>query len=688
MLEDGTFQKVGEVVGILEKKNPRVAGGYLKVLKDDRGNWALFAPRDSRIPRLMIPKNQCPSDFFQHPGHYSNNLFIAKVEEWKNDNNYPLGTLQKLIGEEGDIEAETEMILSENGINYLEEFPKDACEGLPIDDVDGNETSWTIPDSEFSYRKNLTNNCVFTIDPSTARDLDDALSIEKLSDDSYEIGVHIADVSYFVKEGMKLDEIARERCTSVYLVHKVIPMLPRVLCEKLCSLNPGEDKLTFSVVFNVDQDGEILNDRKEIWFGRTIINSCIKLSYELAQDMIDEPFREWKEDELPQIHGKWKAQDISYRVNQLNEIAKKIRNRRFENGSLKIDKLKLHFTLDKETGFPTGFSSYTYRDSNRLIEEFMLMANIAVSERLHVCYKKSGKAFLRSHPAPDDKLFKDFRNFCKANNFIIDTSTSGALERSLRKIIANNATVSKVVAHYLLKSMNQAIYIVSGMNSNVASYHHYALNVPLYTHFTSPIRRYADIIVHRSLAASLGYEKITSSSVEDLFRIANKCNLRKQNARIISEASAKIFLFCFIKNIGKMEDEAVVVSVFDHSFDVMLLKSGLISRIYLNKLAIHSFKYEERDGIRQLLLQWKGEGEEDKYIVQTIKACQTLNVIVSINPKETSKLNVRLKYIQHLKINLLINFFIKQTIIQSPNGAINKSTCTKVEECSLVHQFL
>ena len=258
-------QRTGRVVAIIEAIHSRKAGGRLTHMKEKNQNWALFIPNDSRMPRMRIAMKSCPPDFVHHSQHFAQSLFIAQLEDWKTTDTFPSGQLLKHLGNFGDIEAESELLLLENNIDFLD-FPDSAYYGLPnIEDDQWMTTDqqFPIPDKEFRYRRDFRDDCVFTIDPSTARDLDDALSIKRLNDDHFEVGVHIADVSYFLKEDMPLDEIARSRATSVYLVQKVIPMLPRTLCEKLCSLNAGEEKLTFSVIWTVDRNGNILEE----WFG-------------------------------------------------------------------------------------------------------------------------------------------------------------------------------------------------------------------------------------------------------------------------------------------------------------------------------------------------------------------------------------------------------------------------------------
>lgn len=240
-------------------------------MADKNTNYGFFVPNDSRVPRMMIPKKDCPKDFFVNPHHFASSLFMAEIDSWPPHFNYPRGRLKQHLGSIGDIEAETKLIMMENEIDETE-FPDEAYLGIPgVEDTE----PWCLPQEELTNRRDFRSNTVFTIDPATARDLDDALSVKELDETNdngkklFEVGVHIADVSYFLREDMPLDQIARVRTTSVYLVQRVVPMLPRILCEKHCSLTPGEDKLTFSVVYKMDEDGKIYDQ----WFGRTLINS-------------------------------------------------------------------------------------------------------------------------------------------------------------------------------------------------------------------------------------------------------------------------------------------------------------------------------------------------------------------------------------------------------------------------------
>ncbi|RWS08811.1 DIS3-like exonuclease 2 [Dinothrombium tinctorium] len=631
-------QKTGKVIAILEYNHPRLAGGKLKLTADKSSSWALFSPFDSKIPRLMIPMKECPKNFFQHPDHYSQTLFMAKIEEWPDNSTFPKGSLVKRLGEVGDVEAETEMILMENDIDYSEHDERLNADIKYL----RNKEEFTIPEEEWTYRRSFLSDCVFTIDPQTARDLDDALSIKPLNEKGpdgqnlFEVGVHIADVTYFLKSGIGIDLIARMRTTSVYLVQKVIPMLPRVLCEKLCSLNPGETKLTFSVVWKIDLDGNIYEE----WFGRTIIRSCIKLSYELAQDMIDKPSEKWEPGSMPQIDGKWTIADISGSVNHLMAIARNLRKKRFDNGAIHINKLKLSFVLDDESGLPIGFHAESRKESNFLVEEFMLLANMAVAHKIYKHFPDL--AFLRRHPPPDAKLLREFEEFCQNADIEVDISSPQAFKSQVSKLTGVNDDFSKVVSLFFLRSLQMAQYFCTGMNSAEETFHHYALNVPLYTHFTSPIRRYADVVVHRLLAVALGYKEELRDDAKDLHRLAKQCNDKKMAAMVASESSNKLFINLYIKSVGELIETGVVSQVLDHAFDVLITNLGQMARVYVDALDLKNFQYLTNGGKHMLILTWNETEERKENCVQTITAFSTVTLKISISENEISKWNVSL----------------------------------------------
>lgn len=627
------IQKTGKVVGVLERNHSRVCGGLLSFDSGLR-SYVKLSPIDSRLPRILIPYSECPTDVISRPSLYTATLFLAEITDWPSDSQMPFGKIVTQVGRMGDIEAETKMILTENDV-IEDPFPEEVEEQLSQ-----LLTNFTIDEKERSYRRDFTDECVFTIDPLTARDLDDALSIALVTQDDpslpqlYDVGVHIADVSFFIPENSLLDVEAQRRSTSFYLVQKVIHMLPRILSEKACSLTPGEVKLTFSVVWRMDATGKIY----DTWFGRSLIRSSVKLAYEHALQMIQYPNIVNEENDLPQIHDeKWTMKDICSKVNQLHSIASNLRKQRFAKGALEISKTKYSFALDQTTGLPAGFTAQITTPAHSLVEEFMLLANISVAKQIYNSYPQL--AMLRCHPPPDSKLLRDLNSFCSNFGIKIDSSTSLSLQKSLTPMKKNSDTIYKVVSQFLLRAMNPASYFCSGQVTDPEKFHHFALNESFYTHFTSPIRRYPDIVVHRLLAASLGYTDVTSNNSSKISQIANHCNKRKLASRLVSESSQKFFLLLFIKSAPLIET-AVVTNVLDRSFDAIITSLDLKCRVYMDQLTGHSkFRFNSKNVKKTLTVCWPGEpGQEE--IKQVISITSEVRLLVSVTDELPFKVKV------------------------------------------------
>ncbi|XP_014776921.1 DIS3-like exonuclease 2 isoform X1 [Octopus bimaculoides] len=599
---DMYIQRTGKVLLVLEEKHPRKCIGHLGLANN---KCVRFNPIDSRIPRLSVPLLECPKEYLQRPEDFSRVLFVAKILNQNASGTLTQGSLLQCLGESGDIETETKGILIENDIDESE-FPDSVTDSLPID----CSTPWTVPKEEYSNRRDLTKQCIFTIDPASARDLDDAVSCEILEEGLYEIGVHIADVSYFLKEATSLDKVAASRATSVYLTQRVIPMLPQILCEKLCSLNPNEPRLTFSVIWHINDKAEIVNE----WFGRSIINSCAKLSYDHAQGFINDPSHEYTKEQLPPISG-FSINDIKSRILTLHKIASILRDKRFEGGALRLDKVKLQWLLNNETYLPMGYFVYERRESNQLIEEFMLLANMAVAHRIHKSFPE--KCLLRRHPEPQTRMIDSLNDFCRTTNIEMDITSAGAIHRSLLQHSGDDEYSSarlQVLIAKCSKPMKLAQYFCSGTISNKNEYRHYALNVPLYTHFTSPIRRYADVIVHRLLAAALGYTPPIQQTEREMEKQAQHCNDKKTASKRAQELSCEIFLGAFIQASGPLYEKGMVMAILDHSFDVYILRLGVVKRVYCNKLDLQSHTAFKRKRLPMLRLQWK----ENEHIKESV----------------------------------------------------------------------
>jgi len=376
-------------------------------------------------------------------------------------------------------------------------------------------------------------------------------------------------------------------------------MLPRPLCESLCSLNPGTDRLTYSVEWTVTPEGVILSE----WFGRTVIRSCVKMAYEHAQMMIDDPDRtEWEAGILPGIEEPYSPAVISEKVNILQRLALKFREKREEKGFLKIDQPKLCFILNPESGLPDGFKLHEHRHSNRLIEEFMLLANMAVARKIYATFPQL--SVLRKHSPPKSTVLQ--QSIATMRTLGVDIASGTAAEMGQTLVRLKQSPLKSAVVNCLLsKSMELAQYFCSSGKVLESDFHHYGLNVPCYTHFTSPIRRYPDILVHRLLDHAV--RGTTPQWIGEMVqRLCNHCNDKRLAAKRVSESSAVLFLGLFIQQSGSINQVGAVMNVLDHAVDVIIVELGIVRRVYMDRLDIKSFKTRRINGINYLDLVWNG----------------------------------------------------------------------------------
>lgn len=625
-------RKVAKVILLKERKHSLRAIGHLRPWPQNQTGhgpkWILFTPKDHRIPRLKIPFNtDLMSDCLQQP----NMLYLAKIEEWV-DVQHPLGSMCYTVGTSGDLESETLALLLEHGVDY-QPFPGPVLENLP-------RLPWSIPADELARRRDFRNHCIFTIDPSDARDLDDAvcgrlLKINEDGSELYQMSVHIADVSFFIEEDSALDRMAADRATSTYLVDRVIPMLPSVLCEHVCSLNPGEDRLAFSVEWIINDQGEILEE----WFGRSVIRSCVKLSYDHAQGVI-----EGRDDiQWPAIEGTYTQSDIKETIRVLQRLASHLRGRRVREGALRIDLPRLAFNMDWKTRTPIGFRVYELKESNRLIEEFMLLANTRVARKIYNVFPDI--AVLRSHPPPNILKLKQLSESLETLGIHLDASSSKTLQESLLRYgQAGTDPISLgrnlVISNLLAKPMQRAIYICSGVVKKEELFRHYALSVPFYTHFTSPIRRYPDVMVHRLLQSALQKESMNHWNPKGVAKLMDNCNARKIAAKTLQESHSELHLSALIRKSGSIEVKGIVLAVLDHAVDVVILYMGVIRRLYLEKLpADLTFN---KHGVGELTLVWN-EDKGCRPLRQSITLFSILEILLVPHEKEELQFNLVLQ---------------------------------------------
>lgn len=551
--------RLGFVVRVLEKRNDRIVLGHATPNKNR--NYFMLLSTNKRVPALRIAKT--PTSDAEISDQM---LYMARLTGWLPDGQ-PLGEIVRTIGDRSVLATNNEAILLYNKLE-VPSFSKTIVDSLPSD-------TFEIPHDERQRRTDLTGDCIFTIDPATARDLDDALSVRQLPNGNHEVGVHISDVSYFIAENTELDHQIRQQTTSIYLVDNVYHMLPRSLCMT-CSLLPGQDKLAFSVFWEMTDSGDVVATR----FARTVIRSCVQLSYEHAQRMLDEPDRQWLAEELPQIHGDFTAAQLADCVGRLHRLARPLRERRFQRNCLKIDQPKITFRLNEESGEPMSYERYNQIDSNWLIEEFMLLANQTVAQTIFNAYPEC--ALLRNHSPPKQQGVEMLAAKLEQFNYRIDTSTPEAISVSLYKLLNNNkinASRMAVLCEWLTRPMNRALYICSAPHTNNT---HFALSIPIYTHFTSPIRRYPDVLVHRLLAAALNLAEAPKLQPSELEKIAERCNEQKYNAKCAGEASTELYFAHYVRRCKTVVMRAVVTEMVSVDvFELMLLDTGAKLKVFV-----------------------------------------------------------------------------------------------------------
>ena len=520
--------KEAQVIEILRRAKDQFVG-RLRVDKD----IAFCVPQDNSLAHdILIPKKKVK-------GGKTDDKVVVKIIQWPTDEHKNLiGEVVDVIGRSGDNDVEMNTILAKFGLPY--KYPKN------VEDA-ANAISGEITPQDEAEREDFRDTWTCTIDPADAKDFDDALSIKQLDKGLYQVGVHIADVSHYVTEGSVIDKEAMKRATSIYLVDRTIPMLPERLCNFICSLRPDEDKLAYSVVFNLDDEANVKSYR----IVHTIIRSNRRYAYEEAQQVLEDNGVKDGTGEPAPAPGKAGYKDeFGWEICTLDRLAKKLREKRFKNGAVKFDSEELHFTVD-EKGHPTGCFFKRSKDANKLIEEFMLLANRTVAESVgRVPKGKKAKVLpYRVHDNPDPQKLETLREFTAKFGYKVKTAgTKGAIARNLNKLMddCEGKREQKLIQSVALRAMMKAKYSIHNIG-------HFGLAFDYYTHFTSPIRRYPDTMVHRLLTRyQQGGRSANAKHYEDL---CEHCSDMEQVAQNAERESIKYKMVEFMGDkIGEIYD--------------------------------------------------------------------------------------------------------------------------------------
>ncbi len=552
----------GEISRIITRKREEFVG-VIEIQK----NYAFVSIQDSKMyTDIFIPKNKIGDA-------EDGDKVLVKLEDWPEKADSPFGKIIKVLGKPGDHNTEIHAILAQYGLPY--EFPEEVEQY-----ADKLDTS--IQESEIKKRRDMRKTLTFTIDPKDAKDFDDALSFEVLENGNYEIGIHIADVSHYVKPGTLLDDEAYERATSVYLVDRVVPMLPEILSNNACSLRPHEEKYTFSAVFELNDKAEIKNQ----WFGRTVTYSDARFAYEEAQQII-----ETKKNSIPakvSLTGKaYKTdQKIADAVLKMDDLAKIMRSRRMREGAISFDKVEVKFSLNDKSE-PVGVFFKTSKDANKLIEEFMLLANRKVAE--FIGKQNPKKTFIyRVHDEPNDEKLAALQNIIGRFGYKLDLRDRKTTTKSLNGLLKDvqGKKEQNLVDTLAIRSMSKAEYTTHNIG-------HYGLAFDYYSHFTSPIRRYPDVMAHRLLQHYLDQGK---SAAEEEYE--EKCNHSSSMENLAASAERDSIKFMQIKFMKDHEDEqfvGVISGVTEWGIYVEIISNKCEGMVRLKDIADDHYVFDQEE---------------------------------------------------------------------------------------------
>ena len=539
--------QTGEVVKIIKRSKVGFAG----IIEKEEGIY-FFVPSDPKMyTDIIIPENKL------NHAKAGQKVFV-KISEWHDPLKSPIGEVAQVLGQPGDNNVEMTAIALEKG--FEADFPK------KVEEEVSKFKHFQITEKDLKDRRDLRGVTTFTIDPEDAKDFDDALSFQKLPNNEFEIGVHIADVSHFVRPNTALDDEAYRRGTSVYLVDRTIPMLPEILSNELCSLKPFEDKLTMSAIFTIDRKANV----KKSWFGKTIIHSQKRFTYEEAQKVIDQ-----------------KQGHFYQELHELNILAKHLKEKRFAEGAIALDQDEVKFVLD-ENGVPLKVTKKIRQDTNKLIEEFMLLANRRVAEEIA---RGNEKVFVyRIHDLPEAEKINELGKFLKKFGYHLKISKEGVTAKALNDLIKSleGKVEQDVIKTAITRSMQKAIYSTKNIG-------HYGLAFTHYTHFTSPIRRYPDTVVHRLLELYLKQGRISKEKWHEYQTVSNTSSAREKEAQEAERASIKYKQVEYMQSrIGQSYD-GLITGVTDRGLFVEEKETKCEGMIRLRDLGDDYYFYDEKE---------------------------------------------------------------------------------------------
>lgn len=681
----------GVVVAILERAQNQVFSGTLTLMRPNNKRAALqqqeeeesgkrevprivwFKATDKRVPLIAIPIEQVPQDFVENNESYKNRLFVGSIKRWPITSLHPFGTLERELGILTDLDVQIKAILADNNVS-----------DVPFTDA----VMECVPPSPFQFtppqdgsRRDLTvdQHRMITIDPAGSTIFEDGLSIVRLGDDTFEVGVHVADISYFIKPHSPLDKEARARAVRVTLDQKEVPMLPTELSD-VANFTLNELKPAFSVIWKLSSDGLLL----DTWFGKTVVKSSAQLTYEDAQQMID-----GDEDN-----------DIDNDVRMLYSIAQCLFKARYTKDAMSLSRQNLTFDDPNQ---PTQITISNSRpDIVKIVKEFLFMANKCVAQKISSQYPE--QALLRRQAPPNSRKIHELRDYAlRYLGVQLNITNAISIQESVQEI--QDDELRQLVSILVLKTMQPPKYFCTG-TFDILKYSHFATGVPLFTHFTAPLRRYADIVVHRQLESALTGEKHFYLDRDTVQKLAQHCNVKKEASLAAREQSKLLSLALYFVHKDSQQPqvnqhqavvtgtqvtttvygEARVIAVMEDYFDVSLPEFGMERRIHLANLPLWRHQYDPHD--RALTMFWKqgvipstglqqqwslsdDEYEEEELLSTYPEQSQSNTSASSTN----SSGNVSLE--NNKQFEAIALAAAKAGIVSSPNGGGSKKSATK-----------
>lgn len=553
-------------IRVIQGRDRALEGEVIEIVQRFRDEFVGTIQVSPRFALFVPDSNKIPVDFYiplaKTLGATDGQKVVAKLTEWKDDAKNPNGEIVRVIGDAGEHETEIHSILEEYGLPYdFDEDVEAESEAIPEE----------IPQSEIDKRRDMRDVLTFTIDPATAKDFDDALSVQWV-DGVLEVGVHIADVSHYVRPDTELDKEAYARGTSVYLVDRCVPMLPERLSNGVCSLKPNEDKLCFSAVFKLDNNGHVIDE----WYGRTVIHSYHRFTYEEAQEIIEGNTARFKKemDELWGSLGPKASEDLINAVVTLDKIAKKMRKQRLTRGSISFDKHEVRFKLDEDNK-PVDILFKVGKDSNKLIEEYMLLANRHVAKLLN---EKKIPMVNRAHDRPNEEKLESLKAFIAPLGYTIATNDPVEITRTLNQLLQDvqGKPEANMIENLVVRTMQKADYRTQNIG-------HYGLGFKDYAHFTSPIRRYPDIMVHRILGRYL--EGKPAAKEEKVNARCLHLSEREKKAQKAERDSIKYMQCIYMsERVGKVY-KGIVTSVAEYGLFIEIEENKCDCMVRLSSIA-------------------------------------------------------------------------------------------------------